>query len=64
MAKSKFKVCYNVKHTDKSDSIYGLLLDRKSYFDTFDEAFKFSKEIFNLRKNGIEVIGRPTIETR
>lgn len=64
MTKRKFIVCFNVKHTDKSDTIYGLLLDRKCYFETFEEAVRFSKELFNLRKNGIEVVGRPTIEAR
>jgi hypothetical protein len=52
----RFKVCYNVKNTDK-------VLDvRNSYFDTLQEAFKFSKEIYGMRKNGYEVIGRPSIE--
>lgn len=63
MSKAKFKVCYDVKHVEKSDTLYGLLLSRKSYFQTLHEAFSFSKEIYGLRKNGVEVIGRPCIET-
>lgn len=58
----KFKVCYDIKHVEKSDRLYGLLIERKSYFETLQEAFKFSKEIYGLRKNGVEVVGRPLIE--
>jgi len=62
MSKAKFKVCYDVKHTEKGDGIYGLLVTRKSYFRTLQEAFSFSKEIYGMRKNGVEVVGRPFIE--
>lgn len=62
MAKAKFKVCYDVKHTEKGDGIYGLLVTKKDYFQTLQEAFSFSKEIYGLRKNGVEVVGRPSIE--
>lgn len=62
MAKAKFKVCYDVKHIEKSDNLYGLLLSKMSYFRTLQEAFSFSKEIYGLRKNGVEVVGRPFIE--
>jgi hypothetical protein len=58
----KFKVCYDVKHVDKADRLYGLLVEKKSYFETLQEAFKFSKEIYGMRKNGVEVVGRPSIE--
>ena len=62
MAKSNFKVCYDVKHVEKSDHLYGVLLSKKSYFHTLQEAFSFSKEIYGMRKNGIEIVGRPFIE--
>jgi hypothetical protein len=62
MSKPKFKVCYDVKHTAKGEGIYGLLITRNSYFKTLQEAFSFSKEIYGMRKNGVEVVGRPSIE--
>jgi hypothetical protein len=62
MAKAKFKVCYDVKHTEKGDGVYGLLITKKSYFQTLQEAFSFSKEIYGMRYNGVEVVGRPSIE--
>jgi hypothetical protein len=62
MAKAKFKVCYDVKHTEKGDGVYRLLITKKSYFQTLQEAFSFSKEIYGMRYNGVEVVGRPSIE--
>jgi hypothetical protein len=62
MAKAKFKVCYDVKVTDKQKDVYGLLITKKSYFKTLKEAFSFSKEIYASRVNDEEVIGRPFIE--
>jgi hypothetical protein len=62
MAKAKFKVCYDVKHTEKGNGIYGLLVTKKNYFHSLQEAFNFSKEIYGMRNNGIEVVGRPSIE--
>jgi hypothetical protein len=62
MSKAKFKVSYDVKHVEKGDGIYGLLVTKKSYFHTLQEAFKFSKSIYGLRYNGVEVVGRPSIE--
>ena len=62
MSKPKFKVCYDVKHVVKGDGIYGLLVTKKSYLHTLQEAFSFSKEIYGLRTNGVEVVGRPSIE--
>ena len=61
-SKCKFKVAYDVKYTEKGDNLYGLLLSRNDYFQTLQEAFKFSKEIYGLRKNGVQVMGRPSIE--
>ena len=62
MSKAKFKVSYDVKHVEKGNDIYGFLITKKSYFHTLQEAFSFSKEIYGLRSNGIEVVGRPSIE--
>lgn len=62
MSKPKFKVTYDIKHVVKGDGVYGLLLSRKSYFKTLQEAFTFSKEIYGMRTNGVEVVGRPFIE--
>jgi hypothetical protein len=62
MSKAKFKVSYDVKHVEKGNGIYGLLVTKKSYFQTLQEAFSFSKEIYGLRHNGVEVVGRPSIE--
>jgi hypothetical protein len=62
VSKAKFKVSYDVKHVEKGDGIYGLLVTKKSYFHTLQEAFSFSKEIYCLRINGVEVVGRPSIE--
>jgi hypothetical protein len=62
MAKAKFKVSYDVKHVEKGDGIYGLLVTKKNYFQTLQEAFCFSKEIYGMRYNGVEVVGRPSIE--
>jgi len=63
MAKAKFKVCYDVKHVERGNGIYGLLVTKKSYFKTLQEAFSFSKEIYGMRLNGVEVVGRPFIES-
>jgi hypothetical protein len=63
MSNAKFKVCYDVKHVEKGDGIDRLLITKKSYFKTFKEAFNFSKKIYGMRLNGIEVIGRPSIES-
>ena len=62
MSKPKFKVSYDVKHMERGDGIYGLLITKKSYFHTLQEAFSFSKEIYGMRMNGVEVVGRPSIE--
>jgi hypothetical protein len=62
MSKAKFKVSYDVKHVEKGNGIYGLLVTKKSYFHTLQEAFSFSKEIYGHRMNGFEVVGRPSIE--
>lgn len=62
MAKVKFKVCYDVKNVERGNGIYGLLVTKKSYFQTLQEAFSFSKEIYGMKSNGVEVIGRPSIE--
>ena len=63
MSKAKYKVCYDVKHIEKGDGIYGLLITKKSYFKTLQEAFSFSKKIYGMRFNGVEVVGRPSIES-
>jgi hypothetical protein len=62
MSKPKFKVSYDVKHMERGNGIYGLLITKKSYFHTLQEAFSFSKEIYGMRNNGMEVVGRPSIE--
>jgi hypothetical protein len=62
MAKHNFKVCYDVKNVEKGNGIYNLIVTKKSYFETLQEAFTFSKEIYGMRKNGVEVVGRPSIE--
>lgn len=62
MAKAKFKVCYDVKHTERGNGIYGLLITKKNYFQTLQEAFNFSKQIYGSSYNGVEVVGRPSIE--
>lgn len=62
MAKAKFKVCYDVKSTERGNGVYGLLVSKSNYFGTLREAFSFSKEIYGSRKDGVEVIGRPFIE--
>ena len=59
---NNFKVCYSVKHIDKESNIYGLLVDKKNYFETLQAAFRFSKLIYGSRANGIQVMGRPSIE--
>lgn len=59
---NNFRVCYSIKHIDKESNIYGLLVDKKVFFETLQDAFKFSKEIYGSRKNGIQVMGRPSIE--
>ena len=41
----KFVVDYTIKHTDKSSSLYNLLIDRKVKFSTLQDAIKFVKTI-------------------
>ena len=55
---NNFKVIYSVKYLDKGN----LLVERKNYFQNLQDAFKFCKEIYGSRKNGVEVVGRPSIE--
>lgn len=59
---SNFRVRYSVKHIDRESKDYNLLVERKNYFENLQDAFKFCKEIYGSRKNGVEVIGRPSIE--
>lgn len=59
---NNFKVCYSIKHIEKGSKNFNLLVERKNYFDNLQDAFKFCKEIYGSRKNGVEVIGRPLIE--
>lgn len=60
--KRAFKVTYDVKNTEKGNGIYGLIVEKYCYFESLQEAFKFSKELYGSRRNGIQVIGRPSIE--
>ena len=60
--KHKFKVAYDVKNIEKGNGIYCLITEKYCYFDSLQEAFKFTKEIYGSRHNGVEVVGRPSIE--
>jgi len=59
MSKAKFKVCYDVKNVEKGN----LLVTKKNYFQTLQEAFNFSKEIYGMRSDSVQVVGRPSIES-
>lgn len=59
---NNFKVCYSVKYVDRNHNSNNLLVDRKAYFENLQDAFKFCKNIYGSRRNGIEVVGRPSIE--
>ena len=59
---SNFKVCYSVKCTDKEGNNFNVLIERKNYFENLQDAFKFCREIYGSRKNGYEVVGKPSIE--
>jgi hypothetical protein len=44
-----------------SPSFYGLMVERKSVFDSFIEAVKFAREIRGTSKNGYTVVGVPMV---
>jgi len=60
--KDKHKVLYTVKHLDvNTPSLYGLIIERKSTFDSFLEAVEFARQIRGTSKNGVTVLGTPTV---
>jgi len=58
----KFVVDYTIKHTDKSSSLYNLLIDRKVKFSTLQDAIKFVKTIDDKYNDKIKLVGKPSIE--
>lgn len=60
--KNAVLVRYTVKHTDKSNPLFGLLIDRTARFETFLEAVKFARDLNNTQKLGVSLYGKPVIE--
>ena len=58
----KFVVDYTIKHTDKTSSLYNLLIDRKVKFNSLQDAIKFVKTIDNKYNDQIKLVGKPSIE--
>lgn len=57
-----YKVKYTVRHTDKTHSKCGVLLDKSVTFETFKDAVKFMREFNQNRKPNVELVGKPTME--
>ena len=60
---TRFKVVYNVKHTDKSHDNYGVLLQRTTRFHSFTEAVNFVRLISNKIDKDVTVVGKPVLES-
>ena len=60
--KCLFTVKYDIKNVEKSDSMYGVLVDKIGRFPTLQAAIRFSKQMENLRTSKFHVVGRPIIE--
>jgi hypothetical protein len=59
----RFKVTYDIKHINKTSTLYGLLsTDQMCRFATLQSAIKFAKDMEGKRTSKIEVVGRPIIE--
>ncbi len=59
----RFKVTYDIKHINKTSTLYGLLsTDQMCRFVTLQSAIKFAKDMEGKRTSKIEVVGRPIIE--
>jgi hypothetical protein len=59
---TRFKVVYNVKHTDKSHDKYGVLLQRTTRFHSFTDAVNFVRLIGNKMDKDVTVVGKPILE--
>jgi hypothetical protein len=59
---TRFKVVYNVKHTDKSHDKYGFILQRTNRFQSFTEAVNFARLIQTQYHNDVTLIGKPILE--
>ena len=58
-----FKVTYNVKHINKSSSMFGVVsFDQTSKFGTLQEAMRFVRDMYNKKTSKIQVIGMPIVE--
>jgi hypothetical protein len=58
----KYKVSYNTKSDDKASSLYGVLIERTANFDSLQSAMKFARDLQALKKSGVTLVGKPTVE--
>lgn len=56
------QVFYTVKQFDvNTPTLHGLVVEKRSTFDTFIEAVKFAREIRGNSRNGFTVVGKPLV---
>lgn len=58
----RFKVIYDIKHTKKTSTLYGLLTQQSVKFGTLQSAIKFARDMNGKKTPKFEVVGIPTIE--
>ena len=61
--KTNIKVAYSFKEMNKNSLRYGLINERTDKFANLREAMLFIRRLQNISVNGIQLVGKPVIES-